>query len=331
MPETPAAGMTGHDRSISIAENYRRFAAVEAAGKSPAYEQLAYAVASDPAVLAFLGTLPPPKRQPNLLFAAARLLLEMVPPDIHSLWSLISNRGEELSAVMNARRTQTNEAARCAVLLPALSQIPGPLALLEVGASAGLTLLHDFYSYDYAGHMIRGRDAQAPTLACDPRGPVPLPTEVPEIVWRAGLDLNPLDVGDDDNLHWLQCLIWPGESEREARLLAAAATARRHRPQVFRGDLLVDLPDLAAEAPADATLVIFHTAVLAYVEPRERRAFASLVSELGAVWLSNEGAGVLPHLPTGQPGDFLLVRDGTELLARSEGHASFVEWLAVER
>ena len=37
-----------------------------------------------------------------------------------------------------ARRTQTNEPARCAVLLPALAQLPQPLALIEAGASAGL-------------------------------------------------------------------------------------------------------------------------------------------------------------------------------------------------
>ena len=67
---------------------------------------------------------------------------------------------------MLARRTQTNEPARCATLLPALAQLPPPLALIEVGASAGLTLLVDRYSYDYAGHRIAGRDPQAPVLRC---------------------------------------------------------------------------------------------------------------------------------------------------------------------
>ena len=99
-----------------------------------------------------------------------------------------------LAGVMLARRTQTNEAARCATLLPALARLPPPLALIEVGASAGLTLLIDRYSYDYAGRRIAGQDPLAPTLRCEPRGRVPLPERVPEITWRAGLDLNPLDV-----------------------------------------------------------------------------------------------------------------------------------------
>jgi hypothetical protein len=49
---------------------------------------------------------------------------------------------------MLAQSTQTNEPGRCAALLPMLARLPEPLALLEVGASAGLCLLPDFYTYD---------------------------------------------------------------------------------------------------------------------------------------------------------------------------------------
>jgi Uncharacterized protein conserved in bacteria (DUF2332) len=64
--------MHGHDLSVSTAENYRAFAR-DARGRSPAYEALAASVAGDTAVLRFLGSLPPEKRQPNLLFAAGPL------------------------------------------------------------------------------------------------------------------------------------------------------------------------------------------------------------------------------------------------------------------
>ncbi|MGD0937401.1 MAG: DUF2332 family protein, partial [Streptosporangiaceae bacterium] len=65
--------MHGHDLELSAAENYRAFAE-EAGGRSPVYAALAGSVAEDTAILRFLGSLPPGKRQPNLLFAAARYL-----------------------------------------------------------------------------------------------------------------------------------------------------------------------------------------------------------------------------------------------------------------
>ncbi len=323
--------MHGHDLAMSAAENYRAFAQ-DARGRSPAYESLAVSVADDAAILRFLGSLPPEKRQPNLLFAAARYLLG-APADITQLRALIRRNRAALSGVMLAHRTQTNEPARCATLLPALAQLPPPLALIEVGASAGLTLLFDRYSYDYDGHQISGQDPQAPTLRCEPRGPVPLPDRLPAITWRAGLDLSPLDVTSDDDVRWLSCLVWPGEGDREQRLAAAIAAARRDPPVVHRGDLLTDLPALAALAPADATLVVYHSAVLAYVTPRDRQRFASIVRGLPAVWLSNEGPRVLPDVPVPayQGAPFVLVRDGQAPIALTDSHGTWVQWRAATR
>jgi len=320
--------MGGLDPTIGTAENYREWAQ-QARGRSPAYDLLATLVAGDGTILRFLDTLPPHKRQPNLLFAAARYLLG-APPDITTLRALVREDPAALAEVMLARRTQTNEPARCATLLPALAQLAPPLALIEVGASAGLTLLFDRYSYDYAGHLIAGSDPDAPTLRCAPRGPVPLPERLPAIAWRAGLDLNPLDVTDDDDVRWLSCLVWPGEEDRQERLAAAVAAARRDPPAVHRGDLLTDLPALAAQAPAGATLVIFHSAVLPYVTPENRGRFIDTVRELRAVWLSNEAPGVVPGIsaPRCPGGPFLLIRDGATPLAYTDGHGAWVRWLA---
>jgi hypothetical protein len=317
----------GLDPQCSTADNYRVFGR-EAHGRSPAYESLSASVADDDLVLGFLSTLPRPKRQPNLLFAASRYLLGAT-PDIDILRELIQRNETELTHVMLARRTQTNEPARCATILPALARLPEPLALIEVGASAGLTLLFDRYSYDYDGHLVAGADPDAPTLHCGARGPVPLPSQLPAIAWRAGLDLNPLDVTRDDDVRWLSCLIWPGEGDREERLTAAVAAARRDPPPVYRGDLLTDLPALAAQAPPDATLVIFHSAVLAYVEAEDRKRFAQTVRGLGAVWLSNEAPGVVPGLPITEFLDatFVLGQGGRTPLALTDGHGAWLHWL----
>ncbi len=321
--------MIGHEQSVSTAGNYRRFARLEARGRSPLYEQITASVADDAEVLAFLGSLPPAKRQPNLLLAAVRLLAG-VQDSYRAFRAVLLDRRQEVAAIMRSRSTQTNEPARCAVLLPALARLPQPLALIEVGASAGLTLLPDVYGYDYAGRRIEPADPAAPILPCRPRGPVPVPAAVPEVAWRAGIDLNPLDVTDPEDVTWLSSLIWPGEGGRAERLSAAVAVARRRRPRIVAGDLIEELPGLAGQAPAEATLVIYHTSVLSYVEPARRATFADLVAELGAAWLSSESRRVLPWLPdrwtAPEDGAHLIVRDGQDVLSLGDSHGAWLDW-----
>jgi hypothetical protein len=190
-------------------------------------------------------------------------------------------------------------------------------------------LLFDRYSYDYAGHRIAGTDPLAPALRCEPRGPVPVPPRLPDICWRAGLDLNPLDVTSGDDVRWLSCLVWPGEGDREQRLAAAIAAARRDPPVIHRGDLLTDLPALAAQAPGGATLVVYHSAVLACLTPQDRRRFAATVRRMPAVWLSSEGPGVVPELPAppcqGTP--FVPARDGRTPIALTGSHGTWLHRL----
>ena len=83
--------------SSHTAAEYRAFGRQQAKGRSRDYEALAYAVAADERVLSFLGQLPEPKRQPNLLFASARFLLG-APPEPTSLRELVTSRAEDLKA-----------------------------------------------------------------------------------------------------------------------------------------------------------------------------------------------------------------------------------------
>ena len=313
---------------------YRDWAEHEAKGLSPLYEALARGVAESEPLLRFVSTLPGPKQQPNLVFAAVRHLYG-TPRDPRHLEALVRQHAEPIRAVVLARRTQTNEPGRCATLLPALARLPQPLALLEVGASAGLCLLPDRYGYDYGRARLQpqGPDADgAPVFPCRANDATPLPDRLPRIAWRAGLDLNPLDVADPDAAAWLQTLVWPGQEARAERLRAAMAVARRDPPRVVRGDLLRDLHALAATAPADATLVVFHTSVLAYVDPPGRERFAAAVRETGAVWISNESPSVFPQIAAKL--DFeppenraLLAIDG-QPLAITAFHGQSIDWLA---
>jgi hypothetical protein len=313
--------------TADVARIYRTFAELEARGRSPAYEALASAVADDAGITGFVASLPAGKRQPNLLFAAARYLLG-APASIASLRDLVRDSPGELATVLRQRRTQTNEPARCAVLLPALAQLPEPLALIDVGASAGLTMLFDRYSYDYGGRPLAGRDPDAPTLRCQVTGPVPVPDRIPAIVWRTGLDLNPLDVTSDDDVRWLSCLVWPDEGGRAERLAAAIACARRDPPAVIKGDLLTDLPAVVAGAPSDATVVVCHSSALCYVAPAGRGQFARTIRDLGVRWLTSEAPGVVPGTdrPARDEQMTVLARDGRPL-ALADSHGTRLHWL----
>ncbi|WP_081262434.1 DUF2332 domain-containing protein [Ralstonia solanacearum] len=306
---------------------YLRFANDEARGKSPLYEKLALKIASDNEMLEFLAALPPAKRQPNLLLAAVRYLAKS-PLDWPQFRNFVLANGSDLLALMRLRSTQTNEPARCAVLLPLLAAMPGPLALLEVGASAGLCLLPDHYRYDYGGRQLVGQFANenSPIFRCEIEGSISPPSRVPEVVWRAGLDLNPLNLTCHDDVQWLEALVWPEQVERLANLRAAIARARERPPQVQRGDLREDLAALAAKAPRDATLVIFHTAVLVYLSSQaDRDAFAISVRGLSDHWISNEWASVFPQLAPGWHGanddQFLMMLDGCPI-GWSDPHGS---------
>lgn len=318
----------------ALSARYRRFADVEAAGRSPLYAALARRIAEDREVLGFLAGLPRDKRLPTLLFAAVRHCC-----GLQSAWpafrrALLAD-ADAVRAVMLARSTQTNEPGRCASLLPVLAQLPPPLALLEVGASAGLCLLPDHYGFDYGAGPVVGAAATAamPVFACRTNAVTPLPRAVPEIVWRAGLDLNPLDVADVAQAAWLETLVWPEQTERLANLRAAAAIAAAAKPRVVRGDLRHDVAALAREAPRGATLVIFHTAVVAYVAAaHERQAFAAAVGGLCQCWIANEAPRVFPAIaagvpPSAAPERFLLTVNGVPT-AWSDPHGGALEWLA---
>jgi hypothetical protein len=313
-----------------IARSYAAFAADEARGNSAIYERLALAVAGSSELLEFIAGLPEDRRQPNLFLAAVRLV-SGVPADGDQLAAAVRRDHRRIYAVMRSRTTQTNEPGRCAVVLPLLARLPQPLVLVEVGASAGLCLIPDRYGYDYAARRVAPPTAVAPVFPCRVTGPAPLPAALPRVAWRAGLDLDPIDLRSTDRMRWLETLVWPDQRERAERFGAAIIVARAEPPRVVKGDLSTDLGPLLATAPRDATLVVFHSAALAYVASQERRdRFAETVRRAGAVWISNEAPGVFPVLaaaapPPPGPGRFLLMQDGTPL-AWASPHGQSIDW-----
>ena len=128
--------------------------------------------------------------------------------------------------------------------------------------------------------------------------------------------------------------VWPEQTKRLANLRAALRIADAYRPRIVKGDLRGDiLEELCREAPTDVTLVVFHTAVLAYVADREeRQAFARHVASFCSYWISNEAPQVFPEIAsraktTRIPGQFLMSVNGAPV-AWTDPHGAALEWIA---
>ena len=322
---------------------------------SPLYGRLAAGIAEEPELLdlAARATSGP---EPNLFLSAVHsLLLGGAEGAVARFYPSLSGRvpdgedpygpfrsfclehAEEIGRIVSTRRVQTNEVRRCAVLLPAFGLIArranNPLALVEVGASAGLNLLFDRYAYDYGAGRAAG-DADSPVrISCEARGDneVPLPRHPPGVVCRVGLDLNPLDVRDPASARWLEALIWPEEYAHRAPLLRAAlALARRAPPTLLRGDALDLLPEVLADVPVGATTCVFHTFTLSQFPEQARERFDELLRErargrdlyrVSVEWLGADDAPLL-RLVAHENGE-----EKAALLARCDDHGEWVEWL----
>lgn len=325
-----------------VADSYRDFATYDAGGGAGAASHTlsdwAMRVADDPEVSSWIATLPGIKQQPNLVFAAARWNGVPAPGPYEGLREALLTDGAEgpIRATIMSRATQTNEVGRLAVLTPAFALLDGPLALIEAGASAGLCLYPDRWGYEWSrpdGVVAFGDE---PRLHCEVSGPAPLPAAPVEVAWRGGVDLNPLDVGDPDQMAWLEQLVWPEHDDRRRLLRQAIEVARSDPPQLRRGDVLADLPALVREASAYGEVVVFHSAVIAYLAPEDRLRFDGLMRQLVAEgachWISNEGKNVLPSVTATGPrippeqATFVLGLDG-EAVAHTHGHGRSMRWL----
>ncbi len=102
--------------------------------------------------------------------------------------------------------------------------------------------------------------------------------------------------------------------------------------ELAQGDVRVDLLSLASQPPSEATLVIFHTAVLAYIQSaNERNELANTIAGLKGTWISNEAPAFRPCVDE-RPmqlcpvGLFLLVKNN-KAIACTDPHGKSIRWL----
>ncbi len=334
--------MTGGDNgrmTDAVRERYERFALEEAPGRSALYADWAAGVAADPDVRAVLARIPANRRQPPLVFAVTRML--GAPSAGFTQWrEFLLAHADAIVAECETRSIQTNEPLRLAPLLPVLSEIDGPIALLEIGASAGLCLYPDRYSYRFVdgdGRLRRALDpsdgASPVVLTSEVRGAVP-DMRMPEVAWRAGIDLSPLDARDGEDRAWLRALVWPGEEGREERIAAALDIAAADPPSMTRGDAIDEIDAVAASAPQDATLVITTPGVLAHIPWAPRHALIERIRTLPARWVTIDAPGLhdawRPPVDAADWPGFVVALDG-EVRAAADPLGRWWEWRAPRR
>jgi len=326
-----------------------------AADSSPLYERIGRIVADDPELLELAAAVPEDRSTANVFLAAVQFLLlrgadhpladyypsvtetPRAPDDSLSdrLRDFCETYEDDLRPLLATRRTQTNSVRRAAALYPAIShvarQVDGPLALVELGPSAGLNLLFDRYRYEFGDRTAGPVDAPA-TVRTTVRGDEdpPLPDDPPAVHSRVGIDLNPMDVTDPDDADWLRALVWPEHDERRRTLEGAIETAQRDPPNLVTGDLLEDLPAVLADVPDDVPVCVFDTLVLYQVPEAVREQLDETVREFAARrplhWLAGETVfgdqdGIRLEWTRAEDGE---VR--TDLLAAFEQHGDWVEW-----
>lgn len=282
----------------AVQQRYARFAEQEAPGRSELYRDWASGVGADAEIAEILERIPETRRHPPLVFAVTRMLgIGLVP---YPRWrDFVLSHAEQVVAECSARRLQTNEPLRLSPLLPVLSEIEGPIALLEIGVSAGLCLYPDRYSYRFvdaegAVRAVLDPDDGASAVVLESRVDGVIPeVRIPEVVWRAGIDLAPLDARDARDRRWVEGLVWPGEEERAERVRAALDIVAADPPTLVAGGGLEHLDALAAAAPRDATLVITTPGVLVHIPRVERTRLVERIRTLSARWVTIDPPAIL--------------------------------------
>lgn len=284
---------------MSTADRFQEFAAVAAAGGSPIYADWAGGIAGDPRLVEIVDAAPAGSRQPVLVLAVCRILGAQL-SSFGSLRAWMLDHADALVLELGRRLTQTNDVRRSGPVALALASagITGPIALLEVGASAGLGLYPDRFALAVAAEgsaFTLGNTTSDVRLATEVAGPWwgdEDPT-LPRIEARLGLDLQPLAVTDDDARLWLETLLRPGQEDRVDLLRAALRVAVQDPPTLVTGDAVDGLEELVARTPRGLTPVVVSTGTLVYLPGAKRQAFVDLVTRLGVRWIAYERTGLL--------------------------------------
>jgi hypothetical protein len=263
--------------------------------------------------------------------------------DAQRVWSAITDALVREDAFLTAfldSPPQTNEVARSSMILGGALRVAErvrmPLALYEIGASAGLNLGFDRYRYELGGGLTWG-PADAPlTIRSEWRG-ASMPLGAPlRVLARQGCDKRPLDPANPSDANLLLAYIWPDQFHRvertEAALRLAAAEGRKVE-QVDAADWVER--ELAESQQPGTCRLLYHTIVWQYLVPDAQaritaalgRAAAGATAERPLAYLAVETDNDPDGANTGAPMTLTTWPGGdVEDLGRGDYHGRWVAW-----
>jgi hypothetical protein len=333
-----------------LAGKFENFAITECRDSSPLYEYLALKIAKDKEILDLASKSRHGQPVPNLLFGAVHYLLLQgkrhklrefypglmkKPLNIEGSFEYFKDfcvqNSSEISQLLSSRSVQTNEVRRCSYLYPAFSYISSltqkPLALIEIGTSAGLQLFVDQYSYTYGTEEVYGGEKSGVHISAAIKGDSSFLDKMGDfkVASRIGVDLHINDVEDDDHYLWLKSLIWPEHQERRDLFENAAKYVKNNSLKLIEGDGVVLLKSLSEEIPEDQIICVFHTHVANQMPLPTRQRLLQEIKNIGEkrdiFHLYNNIKDRDLHL------DYYF--NGTEnlnTLAQTEGHGRWFSW-----
>ena len=338
-----------HTELDPLAQRFTQFADEARTYAGPLYEELSRQIAADADLRAVARHVRRPPI-PNVFFAAVHFLLaEKAEHDLRMFYGslcddprpasharpafrdfVLSNTAA-LIPLLETRITQTNEVSRCSYLLPAFVVVHKsaggrPLALIDVGCSAGLHLRWDRYYYDYGVAQI-GDPRSAVSIRCELHGPgrPPLPATFPECRFRLGIDLSPVDLRNSTERRWFDALIWPDHAARRRLAAAAIDALLRDPPALVKGDAVDVLAEQLERVPSDTSLVVYNSAALCQGGAVEQNAIAQVLAAFSfrrpLHWLHCESLEM--RLRAIEDGRIVDTK-----LANIDGHGRWLEWLA---
>ena len=343
------------ERTIEeMAARFETFAQEEAgaagmAAMSPTYQALSMAVASDRRLLKIARECQVGQPIPNLFLASVKRLLYSNSGDELAKHYIRAGQGERASdnlveeftrfcleneervtELVRTRRVQVNAEGRCGYLMPAFGLASAdagglPLALVDVGSSAGIHLLWDKFRYIYSDGSEFGPEDSDVKIYCETAGQMPdIPAELPEVRFKVGLDMSPIDMMAEEEFLWIMALIWPEHMDRSQTMWETMLLWMADPPPVKHGNALDTLPEVLKEAPMDTALCVFHCHVLNQFSVDDRAAFYEILRaesfKRPVYYIPSEGESLLvTRIVDGESASLAF--------AKRQAHGRWVEWL----